>query len=74
VKVQKRRRRDTDEQVIERRVFRDRLLPAVPHRHRGIVAVAGGCGLRWGEADRNAESPGQVRIVKFLTRAFAMSG
>jgi integrase len=50
VKVQKRRRRDTDEQVIERAVFRSTLLPAVPDRYRGIVAVAGGCGLRWGEA------------------------
>nr|WP_239028648.1 tyrosine-type recombinase/integrase [Pseudonocardia acidicola] len=50
VKVQKRRRRDTDEQVIERATFRRRLLPAVPHAHRGLVAVAGGCGLRWGEA------------------------
>jgi hypothetical protein len=44
IKVQKRRRRDTDEQVIERTAFRRRLLPAVPARHRGIVGVAGGCG------------------------------
>ncbi|MFD1524388.1 site-specific integrase [Pseudonocardia yunnanensis] len=50
IKVQKRRRRDTDEQVIDRTAFRQRLLPAVPERHRGIVGVAGGCGLRWGEA------------------------
>lgn len=50
IKVQKRRRRDTDDQVIDRTAFRHRLLPAVPDRHRGIVALAGGCGLRWGEA------------------------
>jgi integrase len=50
IKVGKRRRRDTDDQVIERGAFRTRLLPAVPDRHRGVVAVAGGCGLRWGEA------------------------
>jgi integrase len=50
VKVPKRRRHDTDEQIIERTTFRARLLPTVPDRHRGIVAVAGGCGLRWGEA------------------------
>jgi integrase len=50
VKVPKRRRLDTDDQVIERAVFRHVLLPAVPDRHRGIVGVAGGCGLRWGEA------------------------
>ena len=45
-----RRRQDTDEQVIARDVFRRRLLPAVPDRYRGLVAVAGGAGLRWGEA------------------------
>jgi integrase len=50
VKVQKRRRRDTDEQILERAVFQSRLLPVIPERHRGIVGVAGGCGLRWGEA------------------------
>ena len=50
IKVGKRRRRDTDDQVVERDVFRSRLLPVVPDRHRGIVGVAGGCGLRWGEA------------------------
>jgi integrase len=50
IKVQKRRRRDTDDQVIERVAFRQRLLPAVPDRYRALVAVAGGCGLRWGEA------------------------
>ena len=50
VKVPKRRRQDTDEQVIERPVFRNRLLPATPDRHRALVGVAGGCGLRWGEA------------------------
>jgi integrase len=50
VKVQKRRRRDTDQQVIERVAFRQRLLPVVPDRYRGLVGVAGGCGLRWGEA------------------------
>ena len=49
IKIPKRRRRDTD-QVIERVLFRRRLLPAVPHRHRGLVGIAGGCGLRWGEA------------------------
>jgi integrase len=50
VRVPKARRRDSDERVIERAAFRARLIPAVPDRHHGIVAVAGGCGLRWGEA------------------------
>ncbi|WP_158228468.1 site-specific integrase [Pseudonocardia sp. MH-G8] len=31
-------------------MFRNRLLPVLPRRHRGIVAIAGGAGLRWGEA------------------------
>ena len=50
IRVPKRRRQDTDEQVIARKAFRDALLPVVPDRYRGIVAVAGGAGLRWGEA------------------------
>ncbi len=43
------RRRDTDERIISRRDLRTALLPALPARHRGIVATAGGTGLRWGE-------------------------
>jgi integrase len=50
IKVGKRRRRDTDDQIIDRVTFRNQLLPAVPGRYRALVAVAGGCGLRWGEA------------------------
>jgi integrase len=44
------RTRDPDEQIITRADLRHRLLPAVPPRHRGIVATAAGAGLRWGEA------------------------
>lgn len=36
--------------MIDRAAFRHLLLPVVPDRHRWIVAIAGGCGLRWGEA------------------------
>ena len=50
VRIPRRRRRDTDDQVIEREVFRRQLVPAVVDRYRGLVAVAGGAGLRWGEA------------------------
>jgi integrase len=50
VRVPGSRRRDTDERIISRAEFRALLLPAVPARHRGIVATAGGAGLRWGEA------------------------
>jgi integrase len=50
VRLPKPRRRDTDDRVISRADLRDRLLPAVPPRHRAIVATAAGTGLRWGEA------------------------
>jgi integrase len=49
VRVPKPRRRDTDERIITRADLRGRLLPAVPERHRAIVATAAGAGLRWGE-------------------------
>lgn len=35
--------------AMSRADFFTRLLPAVPAAHRPIVAMAGGCGLRWGE-------------------------
>jgi integrase len=50
VRVPGGRRRDTDERIISRADFRARLLPVLPDRYRAIVAVAGGAGLRWGEA------------------------
>jgi len=50
VRIPARRTQDTDEHVIDRTVFRSTLLPVVPDRYRGLVAVGGGAGLRWGEA------------------------
>lgn len=50
VRVQRVRRQDVDERIISRADLRTRLLPAVPERYRGVVATAGGAGLRWGEA------------------------
>jgi integrase len=44
------RQLDTAERIISRADLRTRLLPAVPERHRGVVAVGAGAGLRWGEA------------------------
>lgn len=44
------RKQDTDDLVISRSDLRDILLPVVPDRHRALVAVAAGAGLRWGEA------------------------
>ncbi|TDE13044.1 site-specific integrase [Jiangella asiatica] len=43
------RRSDTDERTIGREAFVSQLLPAIPDRHRALVALAGGTGLRWGE-------------------------
>jgi integrase len=50
VRLPRRRKRDTDEQVISREELRSKLLPAVPARYRALVATAAGTGLRWGEA------------------------
>jgi hypothetical protein len=52
VRVPKRRKTDTDEQIISRPTLRQVLLPQVPERHRALVATAAGCGLR------EARSPG----------------
>jgi integrase len=49
VRLPKRRKHDSADQVIRRTDFRNYLLPAVPDRHRAVVGVAGGTGLRWGE-------------------------
>lgn len=43
------RRTDSDDRIVSRDVFMNQLLPAVPDRHRALVALAGGTGLRWGE-------------------------
>jgi integrase len=69
VRVPKRRKQDTDEQVIARDVFRHKLLPAVPDRYRGLVAIAGGAGLRWGEAaglcaDAIDLDAGRLRVIR----------
>ena len=50
VRAQRVRRQDTDERIVSRADLRTRLLPVVPERYRGVVATAGGAGLRWGEA------------------------
>jgi integrase len=50
VKLPKVRRSDTDERIISRHELRTALLPAVPERHRALIATTAGTGLRWGEA------------------------
>ncbi len=49
VRLPKRRKQDTDDQIISREELLTRLLPAVPDRYRALVATAAGTGLRWGE-------------------------
>lgn len=49
VRLPKKRQQAGDRQTISREDFTGRLLPAVPERHRALVALAGGTGLRWGE-------------------------
>ena len=49
VRLARRRRKDTDDQVITQHELITQLLPAVPDRYRALVGVAGGTGLRWGE-------------------------
>lgn len=49
IRLPRRRRQDTAEQVISRGELRSTLLPAAPDRYRAIIATAAGAGLRWGE-------------------------
>jgi integrase len=49
IKLPRRRKRDTADQVIDRDTIRHHLLPAVPDRYRSLVATAAGTGMRWGE-------------------------
>ena len=70
IRVPKRRKQDHDEQVVARDVFRrTSCCPAVPDRYRGLVAVAGGAGLRWGEAaglcaDAVDLDAGRLRVIR----------
>lgn len=49
VKLPAIRRTDDFGRVVTVEEFRDALLPEIPDRYRALVALAGGCGLRWGE-------------------------
>ncbi|MGH4010337.1 MAG: tyrosine-type recombinase/integrase [Pseudonocardiaceae bacterium] len=50
IRLPRRRRGDTAEQVISREELRSKLLPTAPERYRAIIATAAATGLRWGEA------------------------
>ncbi|MBN9096864.1 MAG: site-specific integrase [Pseudonocardia sp.] len=69
VRIPSRRTQDTDEQIIDRAVFRSSLLPVVPDRYRALVAVGGGAGLRWGEtaglcADALDLDAARLRVIR----------
>lgn len=49
IRLPKRRRQDTADQVVSQDEVRSKLLPVVPERYQAIVATAAGTGLRWGE-------------------------
>lgn len=49
VRLPKNRRRAGSHKTISHHDLTQKLLPAVPERHRGVVGLAGGTGLRWGE-------------------------
>lgn len=50
IRLPRRRKHYADERIISRYELVTGLLPVVPDRYRALVAVAGGAGLRWGEA------------------------
>jgi hypothetical protein len=50
IRLPPRRKHDSDERIITREELVTVLLPAMPDRYRAIVAIAGGAGLRCGEA------------------------
>jgi integrase len=50
IRLPRRRRQDTADQVVSRDELRSELLAVVPDRYRAIIATGAGAGLRWGEA------------------------
>lgn len=49
IRLPKRRQTDDHGQTITRVELTNSLLPEIPPRYRALVALAAGCGLRWGE-------------------------
>lgn len=71
VKTPRRRKVDTIEVPITRTQLRERLLPTVTPRYRLLVALAAGCGLRWGEAaglglDALDVNGGSLRVLRVV--------
>jgi len=76
VRLSRRRRKDTDEQVITQHELVTQLLPAVPERYRALVGLAGGTGLRWGECAglRWDALDLAARVVRVVRVAVEVSG
>jgi integrase len=69
IRLPRRRRQDTADQVISRGELRSKLLPAAPDRYQAIIATAAGAGLRWGEAaglrlDALDLNRAQLRVIR----------
>lgn len=76
VRLTRRRRKDTDDQVITQPELVTQLLPAVPDRYRALVGLAGGTGLRWGECAglRWDALDLAARVVRVVRVAVEVSG
>ena len=69
IRLPKRRKQDTDDQVISQDELLTKLLPVAPERYRAIIATAAGSGLRWGEAaglclDALNLATGRLRVIR----------
>src|SRR3954451_11265023 len=76
IKVPRRRKRDTADQIIDRDTVRHHLLTAVPDRYRALVATAAGTGMRWGELAGlcdDALDP-QRRTIRVIRTVVEVSG
>ena len=71
VKAPPRRRTETADVPLTRTQLREQLLPAITARYRFLVALAAGCGLRWGEAaglavDALDEDRRELRVIRVI--------
>lgn len=76
VRLTRRRRKDTDDQVITQHELVTQLIPVVPGRYQALVGLAGGTGLRWGECAglRWDALDLAARVVRVVRVAVEVSG
>ena len=72
VKLPRRRKKDTDDQVISRAEFHERLLPAVPDRYRGTLSGDGAEALL--PAARGLEAGIPAGMAKLASALDALGG